>query len=95
MNVDYLLENVQGLTVKNIKCLESPGVYTSAPKVNDLEDLYAIIVENFSVGTFKNKDLSAYVTFLTSRQIPSRLKKLVESGILTDQGGTPKSYSIS
>lgn len=64
-------------------------------KGDEIDLVLNTIKENFATGQqFKNKDLSDLIKSLTARQIPSRLKKLVEDGALVDCGGSPKSYSL-
>lgn len=64
-------------------------------KTDELDMILNVIKENFAAGQqFKNKDLSELIKSLTARQIPSRLKKLVDDGSIVDCGGNPKSYSL-
>lgn len=61
---------------------------------NDLTFLLDIIKANFKVGQgFKNADCAKLQNRFTSRQTPSRLKKLVEQGSLKSEG-TPKTYYL-
>ena len=63
-------------------------------KVDELDEILTIAKEFFPMSQFTNKDISQHVKSLSARQIPSRLKKLVEAGEIVDCGGSPKSYSI-
>lgn len=59
---------------------------------DDLTYLAEIIFKNFKEGErFKNAELAKLQDRFTNRQTPSRLKKLVDSGIIKSEG-TPKSY---
>ena len=61
---------------------------------NDLDYLYNVIKDNFKVGKgFKNAECAKLQDRFTSRQTPSRLKKLVEQGKLKSEG-TPKTYYL-
>lgn len=62
--------------------------------LNELEFVLEIIHNNFSSNTkFKNKDLAPYVSNrFTSRQLPSRLKKLVDKKLLFSDNSSPKNY---
>jgi hypothetical protein len=70
---------------------------TKTSKINDtqLDQILAVIRANFDATEFQNKDLSPLVQGLTARQVPSRIKKLVDAGHLTDLGGSPKKYILS
>jgi hypothetical protein len=65
-------------------------------KINDaeLDRILAVIRKNFDATEFQNKDLSPLIDGLTARQVPSRIKKLVDAGLLTDLGGSPKKYIL-
>jgi len=65
-------------------------------KINDAElhRILDVIRKNFDATEFQNKDLSPLIDGLTARQVPSRIKKLVDSGFLTDLGGSPKKYIL-
>lgn len=63
---------------------------------DDLTGLVDVIKEHIGDKTFANKDLAPHLDSLglTARQTPSRLKRLVEMGILSDEGGSPKKYKL-
>ena len=69
---------------------------TKKSKINDaeLDRILAVIRKNFDATEFQNKDLSPLIDGLTARQVPSRIKKLVDAGLLTDLGGSPKKYIL-
>ncbi len=73
-----------------------PESTKKASKINDaeLDRILAVIQKNFDATEFQNKDVSPFVEGLTPRQVPSRLKKLVDAGRLTDLGGSPKKYIL-
>lgn len=62
-------------------------------KTNELDQILEIAKTFFPISNFTNKDISQHITGLSARQIPSRLKKLVDAGEIIDCGGSPKSYS--
>ena len=64
-------------------------------KTAEVDEVLIVITENFPDSEFQNKDLSPLIKTLTARQIPSRLKKLIESGELIDCGGSPKKYKLA
>lgn len=64
-------------------------------KTSEVDEVLVVITENFPDSEFQNKDLSPLIKTLTARQIPSRLKKLIESGELVDCGGSPKKYKLA
>jgi hypothetical protein len=74
-----------------------PSKSTKTSKINDAElhRILAVIRANFDATEFQNKDLSPLVQGLTARQVPSRIKKLVDAGHLTDLGGSPKKYILN
>ncbi len=63
-------------------------------KAHELDQILEVINVNFSSSKFQNKDLSGFIKNLSARQIPSRLKKLVEAEELVDLGGNPKFYAL-
>lgn len=63
-------------------------------KSEEMDTVLVVIVERFGKNQFQNKDIAPFVKDLSARQIPSRLKKLVEDGKLEDLGGSPKSYRL-
>lgn len=63
-------------------------------KSDELDQLLEVINSNFPNSKFQNKDVSEFVKNLSARQIPSRLKKLVEAEELVDLGGNPKFYAL-
>jgi hypothetical protein len=69
---------------------------TAKSKINDaeLDQILAVIRKNFDATEFQNKDLTPFIKNLTARQVPSRIKKLVDAGQLTDLGGSPKRYIL-
>lgn len=94
MDKDYLLQNVEGLTPANINSLlkEDEAEYKTKISADEIDRILSIIHANFAGVEFQNKDLAPLVQGLTARQIPSRLKRLVESEELVDLGGSPKRY---
>lgn len=77
----------------------SDGKVASVPsrskiKSSETDTVLLVIVERFGSTKFQNKDIAPYVKDLSARQIPSRLKKLVDAGKLADLGGTPKTYQL-
>lgn len=97
MDKNYLLENVQGLTEGNINSLvkEDEAAYKTKINADELNTVISVIETHFRSTDFQNKDLAPLIEGLTARQIPSRLKRLVESGDLIDLGGSPKRYKLS
>jgi hypothetical protein len=108
--VKFLMENVSGCDEKFAKVLADfdltskqfiPTKKTETnwgPKLKDTQELNkvaVIIKEKFGKEPFKSRDLSAHINFLSSAQLPSRLRKLVESNALVDLGGSPKSYKLN
>lgn len=63
-------------------------------KSDELDQLLEVINTNFPNSKFQNKDVSEFVKNLSARQIPSRLKKLVEAEEIVDLGGNPKFYAL-
>lgn len=60
-----------------------------------VDSVLLVAAERFGTGTFQNKDIALYITDLSARQIPSRLKKLVDLGKLEEVGSTsPKTYRL-
>ncbi len=68
------------------------------PKItgDEIQDLFENVIKlAFKDKEFKNKDFHLLVADkYSNRQTPSRLKKLVEQGLLIDLGGSPKSYKV-
>lgn len=66
---------------------------------NELDMMAESIKTIFGTEAFMNKDFASKGLLekwnLSNRQTPSRLKKLVQMGILEDLGGSPKSYKIA
>lgn len=108
--VKFLMENVQGCNENFAKTLADFDLTSKqfiptkknetnwGPKLKDTQELnnVAIIIkEKFGKEPFKSKDLSAHINFLSSAQLPSRLRKLVESNALADLGGSPKNYKLN
>lgn len=87
---------------------ESPVSYPSQTSKNivkksgiqedELSKIKEILSAGFSNGeSFKSRDVSEVIAeelSITTRAVPSRLKRLVESNFLEDIGGSPKSYKI-
>lgn len=81
-----------------------PVATTPAPKKkaksaisdSELDTMFVDIQATFADKSFKNRDLGDLLDKwgLSSRQTPSRLKKLVDAGLLQDLGGSPKSYQV-
>jgi hypothetical protein len=102
---DYLISNVEGLKEDNFNLVmeQVETDFSGAPKrateskvtTSEVSGIMDIIEANFSGVEFQNKDLSPLVKDLTARQIPSRLKKLVDAGKLQDLGGSPKKYKLA
>lgn len=103
---DYLISNVEGLKQDNFNLVmeQVTADFTSTTKkiateskvtTTETDKIIDIIKSNFTNVEFQNKDLSPLVTDLTARQIPSRLKKLVDAGKLQDLGGSPKKYKLT
>lgn len=93
-NFDLVMEQVDtGFNVKETTLVKP--VAESKVKDSEVEGIIAIIKANFNDSEFQNKDLSPLVVDLTARQIPSRLKKLVDAGKLQDLGGSPKKYKLA
>lgn len=63
-------------------------------KTDELDQILAVIKSNFNTVKFQNKDVVQYIENLTARQVPSRLKKLVEANEIVDLGGNPKFYAL-
>jgi hypothetical protein len=83
----------------NVRAVPGSGKVSAAKAVSKIksEDLDLVLVriaENFGTGSFQNKDIAPFITEFSSRQIPSRLKKLVDAGKLQDLGGAPKTYAL-
>lgn len=68
----------------------------SAISDSELDTMFVDIEATFGDKSFKNKDLGDLLDKwgLSARQTPSRLKKLVDAGLLQDLGGSPKSYQV-
>jgi hypothetical protein len=102
---EYLISNVEGLNEGNFNLVmeQVDADFSGAPKrvaeskvtTSEVSGIMDIIEANFSGVEFQNKDLSPLVKDLTARQIPSRLKKLVDAGKLQDLGGSPKKYKLT
>jgi hypothetical protein len=98
---EYLIENIKHLREEDydmataqLQFEDSVELAPSKIKATEVDQVLDIIVKNFSGKEFKNKDLSPLVEGLTARQVPSRIKKLVDAGHLVDLGGSPKSYKL-
>ena len=106
---EYLIGNVEGLSQDNFDRVmeqvdadfngepkKSRTASESKIKTSEVDGIIDIIAANFTGTAFQNKDLSPLVSDLglTSRQVPSRLKKLVDAGKLQDLGGSPKKYQL-
>lgn len=104
---EYLIGNVEGLNQENFDLVmeqvdtdfggEPKGRRTAVEskiKTSEVDGIIDIIAANFDGIEFQNKDLSPLVKDLTARQIPSRLKRLVDAGKLQDLGGSPKKYKL-
>lgn len=78
---------------------EIKKVKNAKPKItgDEIQDLFENVIKlAFKDKEFKNKDFHLLVADkYSNRQTPSRLKKLVEQGLLIDLGGSPKSYKIN
>lgn len=63
---------------------------------DEIIDLFQNVISiAFKEKEFNNKDFHKLVADkLSNRQTPSRLKKMVENGLLIDLGGSPKKYKI-
>lgn len=84
-------EYLQGLGVGKVKKAK-PKSKSVGVQDDDLTFLYELAKANFKPNEkFKNGDLAKLQKKFTNRQTPSRLKKLVESGLLKAEG-TPKNY---
>lgn len=100
MNNDFLSTGIRIFTnsIKDtIKHMEKAKDNTKAysnDTLNELDFILEIIHNNFSSNTkFKNKDLAPCVSNrFTSRQLPSRLKKLVDKKLLFSDNSSPKNY---
>jgi hypothetical protein len=106
--VDCTPELAEKLVDCSIASFEYPADFRAVPKEKsigktrkktevksqEVDSVMQIIVERFSNQSFQNKDLSPHITDLSSRQIPSRLKKLVDGGKIEDLGGSPKTYKL-
>lgn len=94
----------KGITVDVSESGTTAPVKTEAPKAekkskigeDDLTALTDLIKEKFPDKPFANKDIAPHLQplGLTARQTPSRLKRLVEMGVLSDEGGSPKKYKL-
>lgn len=104
MNLENFLKENQhlGYEIKERKArvaaTTSSRKRSSGIKEEELSMMFADIVELFGDKVFQNKNLKEFDLHskweLSSRQTPSRLKKLVEQGLLLDHGGKPKSYQV-
>lgn len=84
-------EYLQGLGVGKVEKAK-PKAKSVGVQDDDLTFLYELAKANFKPNQkFKNGDLAKLQKKFTNRQTPSRLKKLVESGLLKAEG-TPKNY---
>jgi len=63
-------------------------------KSEETDNILLVAAERFGNKPFKNADIAPHIKDLSARQVPSRLKKLVESGHLQDLGGSPKAYQL-
>lgn len=84
-------EYLQGLGIGKVE-KKKPKAKAVGVQDDDLTFLYELAKANFKPNEkFKNGDLAKLQSKFTNRQTPSRLKKLVESGLLKAEG-TPKNY---
>lgn len=84
-------EYLQGLGIEKVE-KKKPKTKAVGVQDDDLTFLYELAKANFKPNEkFKNGDLAKLQSKFTNRQTPSRLKKLVESGLLKAEG-TPKNY---
>lgn len=61
----------------------------------EVKELFNLIKIKFKDEPFQNKNFHLLVADkYSNRQTPSRLKKMVELGLLEDLGGTPKKYKV-
>lgn len=61
----------------------------------EVQELFNLIKIKFKDEPFQNKNFHLLVADkYSNRQTPSRLKKLVNLGLLEDLGGTPKKYKV-
>lgn len=61
----------------------------------EVKELFNLIKIKFKDEPFQNKNFHLIVADkYSNRQTPSRLKKLVNLGLLEDLGGTPKKYKV-
>lgn len=106
----FLLDNINNLHREDVNTLVTQldinedtapaaswqGASKPKSKINDaeLDRILAVIRANFDATEFQNKDITPYIEGLTARQVPSRIKKLVDAGHLTDLGGSPKKYIL-
>jgi hypothetical protein len=90
------LDNIN-VDVAYIPNSSTPTKSTKTSKINETEIdvILELIKIHFQEVEFQNKDLSPLVEGLTPRQVPSRIKKLVEAGKLVDLGGSPKKYILA
>lgn len=86
---EYPIKNRAG---SGSKTVTTPS--RSKIKSSETDTVLLAIVERFGSTKFQNKDIAPYVTDLSARQVPSRLKKLVDAGKLSDLGGSPKTYQL-
>jgi len=95
-DVSTMVEQLDNI---NVDVAHVPGSKVSSKpksKINDaeLDRILAVIQKNFDATEFQNKDITPFIEGLTARQVPSRIKKLVDAGKLTDLGGSPKKYIL-
>jgi hypothetical protein len=98
-DVSTMVEQLDNINVDtaHIPSTSAASKSTKGSKINDaeLDRILEVIRLNFDATEFQNKDLSPLVQGLTARQVPSRIKKLVEAGHLADLGGSPKKYILN
>lgn len=82
---------------KSIDPVSKKVTKKSGIKDEELVQIKDYLNINMKDKVFQNKDISKIIEEeyeIGARQLPSRLKRLVESEFLEDMGGSPKKYRI-